>query len=104
MDYKETAKSIKNLHLSADIIDSLYHCISAFWQGNYYRTSEDTQNCVTVLKNKLDKKKNLTSIDIEHLLWLLDRYGYQDEINSILGYSDYEVEIPTSYGEIEEED
>lgn len=95
IDYTEKAKMIKKLNLDADTVDTIQICINNFWQGNYFRLSEHTQSDVKMLSEKIYDKENLTITDIETMLWLLDRYGFTDELNSIVNIS--VGEIPTNY-------
>lgn len=71
MDYSEVALSIQQ-------------CINYFWEGNYFRCSEETQDNVKDLQNKISEREQLSGLDIENILWLLDRYGYKDDIRKIL--------------------
>lgn len=97
MNYLEVAKNIKKLSLSNDLINTILECISLYWQGNYYRTPEETQHSVKVLEKRLTKRQNLTTDNVEHILWLLDRYGRKDDLNEIVAISKNQKEIPTIY-------
>ena len=83
MDW-EKVKNVKSIKLTTEIVSSIQKCIGHFWEGNYYRCSEETQDDVTTLSETLSERKSFTSTDVETALWILERYGYNDTVIKIL--------------------
>lgn len=84
MDYEELIQNIKKIKLTKKIINDILKCCSNFWEGNYYRLSENTQNEITILQETICDRKGLSRLDIQNIFWILDRYGYHDTINEII--------------------
>lgn len=97
MDYIEESKKIKKIDLTSELLVTLYSCIQKFWNGNYYRYSEETQQDIKVLKQKLDKKNTLNTNDIAIILWILDIYGYEEIMVNMIANCESYTDIDTNY-------
>ena len=84
MDYTDVIANIKTISLTKDNVEGILKSCRNFWDGNYFETSEKTQNEVTILQSTLNDKKQVSRVDIETIFWILDSYGDQDTINEII--------------------
>jgi hypothetical protein len=82
MNYSDQIKNIESIKITKDLEETIQICTNNFWMS--HRGSKQTRDDVNNLSCAISDRNELTLTDVETLCWLLDRYGFKDELRMIL--------------------